>query len=57
MTNQEILNYLSTLECALYYRADGHDNPEGVSEENTRKVHDLIDEAMNLWYDLTGCTI
>ena len=57
MTNQEILERLSELECVLYYRNDGSDDTEGVSYADTEHMHNLINEALKEWHRLTGCTL
>ena len=40
MSNQDILNTLSGLETAFYYRKDGSDSTEGVSDS---KGHTPLD--------------
>lgn len=57
MTNQDILNTLSELECALYYRHDGSDNREGVSYSDLETMHNLVNEALKKWHMLTGLTL
>jgi hypothetical protein len=57
MTNQEILQALSGIECALYYRKDGSDDAEGVSWEDLKKIHTKIDELLHLWHNITGETL
>ena len=57
MSNQDILQALSEIECALYYRVDGSDNPENVSYEDLKKAHDMTDELLNFWHDVTGCIL
>lgn len=57
MSNQEILNSLSGLEAALYYRADGSDDRENVSYQDIQTAHDLINEALKHWHRVTGCTL
>lgn len=57
MSNQDILNKLSLIECALYYKADGSDDAEGIDPVEIRKVRQKIDEALHMWYDITGLTI
>lgn len=56
MSNQEILNTLSGLEAAFYYRID-RDPLEGVSLENTKEIHDRINKLLLRWHELTGCTL
>ena len=55
MTNKEIFKALSDIECALYYRADGSDNPESIDTQALKKAHDMADELLNYWHVLTGC--
>ena len=55
MTNQDIFKALADVECALYYRVDGSDNPENVSIEELKKAHDMVDELLNYWHNITGC--
>ena len=57
MTNKQILETLSYLECVLYYRADGSDNPEGVDIETTNEVHALVRKALEAWHEATGETL
>lgn len=57
MTNQEILNTLSGLEAALYYRHDGSDDREGVSFSDLEAMHNLINKALRDWNRITGCTL
>lgn len=55
MSNQDIFDTLSELECVLYYRADGSDDRCGLSYEDTQAIHDKVDELLNLWSEKTGC--
>jgi hypothetical protein len=57
MSNQEILNTLSGLEAAFYYKNDGSDDREGVSFADLEKMHDLINTALKDWHRITGCTL
>ena len=57
MDNKEILKMLSALECVFYYRYAGSDDPQGVSYEDTRKMHEMINNALNEWHRLTGCVL
>ena len=57
MNNQDILNKLSEIECALYYRYDGSDNREGVSYENLEKAHNAANDLLKFWHQITGCTL
>lgn len=57
MSNHDILNELSGIESALYYRLDGSDDPEGVSFEDLKKIHTKIDELLHLWHNITGETL
>lgn len=57
MTNKDLMKLMADIECALYYRIDGSDNPEGIGNDELRKAHDMIDELLNYWYELTGCII
>lgn len=57
MTNQNILDTLSELECALYYRLDGHDDREGVSYEALQPIYNKINECLAQWHNITGLTI
>lgn len=57
MTNQEILNTLSGLEAALYYRADGSDDRENISFSDCQTARDMINEVLVFWHNVTGLTI
>lgn len=57
MTNQDILNTLAGIECALYYRRDGSDNREGVSYENLEKAYNAANDLLKFWHQITGCTL
>ena len=57
MTNQQILNQLSLIECELYYRNDGSNDREGISYADIEKAHNLVNEALKAWYMITGCTL
>ena len=54
MTNQDIYSALADIECALYYRKDGSDNPEGISVEDLEKAHSMVDDLMMFWIDAVG---
>jgi len=49
MSNQEILNWLSILECQLFYAQ--RDIPGAAA------VHDSVRDALEGWSRATGCTI
>ena len=57
MSNQEILEALSEIECYLYYRADGSDDQQGVNPADIRKAHSLVRGALEVWHKATGCTL
>ena len=57
MTNQEILNTLSKLECEFYYRYSGGSDRENVSFDNCMIMHSEIDKLLNEWHRMTGLTI
>lgn len=57
MTNQDILEALSGIECALYYRKDGSDDLEGVSAQDTEQAWKIVNEALRHWHQVTGCTL
>ena len=57
MSNQEILNELSRIECELYYMKDGSDDSNGVSMENLTTVHGLVRKALEAWHQATGLTL
>lgn len=57
MTNQEILNTLSGIEAALYYRADGSDDREGISYQDIETAHNAANELLKFWHRITGCTL
>lgn len=57
MTNQDILNMLSGIEAALYYRHDGSDDREGISFSDLEKAHDAANELLKFWHQITGCTL
>jgi hypothetical protein len=57
MTNQEIFNTLSGLECVLFYKADGSDNPEGVKTSDLWEMDKALRDLIQKWHDLTGCTL
>lgn len=57
MTNKQILEKLSELECVLYYRAEGSDNLEGVTPEATEATRKLVKQALEFWHKATGETL
>ena len=57
MSNQNILEQLSEIECALFYRKDGSDNAEGVSLDDLETAHKLAKTLLEFWYKKTGCTL
>ena len=57
MDNQKILNTLSEIECALYYRRDGSDDSQGVSEDVLDQAHTHVKAALELWHKATGLTL
>ena len=57
MDNQKILDTLSEIECALYYRCDGSDDPQGVSKGDLEHTHSVVQLALQLWREATGLTI
>ena len=57
MTNQDIFKALVDVECALFYRVDGSDNPENVNIDDLKKAHDMADELLNFWHEITGCVL
>ena len=57
MTNQEILQALAGIECALYYRKDGSDDLQNVSMEDTEKAHAATRAMLEFWHKVTGETL
>lgn len=57
MTKQEILNQLSGIECALYYMADGSDDPQGLTKDQLDTAHDMAKSLLDYWHKITGCTL
>lgn len=57
MSNQDILNKLSLIECALYYKADGSDDAEGIDPDQIYKVRQKVEEALHLWHNITGLNL
>ena len=55
--NQSILNTLSELESILYYRKDGSDPTQGVSEDTIKATHYHIKKALEIWHKGTGLTL
>lgn len=55
--NQKILNLLSEIESTLYYRKDGSDPAQGVSENTIKATHYHIKKALEVWHKGTGLTI
>ena len=54
MSNQDILNTLSGLEAAFYYRKDGSDSAEGVRADKIEYMHTRINELLHIWHNITG---
>lgn len=57
MTNREILETLSEIECTLYYRKDGSDDLQNVSQEDTEKAHAAVRAVLEFWHKVTGETL
>ena len=57
MTNQDILNELSMIECVLFYRADGSDDPENISTEDLWEADKKIRDLIEFWHSVTGLCI
>ena len=57
MTNNEILEALADIECALYYRKDGSDDLQNVSMEDTEKAHAATRAMLEFWHKVTGETL
>lgn len=55
--NQMILETLSDLESRLYYREDGSDPAQGVSENTVKATHYHIKKALEIWHKGTGLCI
>lgn len=56
-TNGEILESLSEIESALYYRLDGKDSAEGVNAEDLRTAHQAARALLEFWHKVTGETL
>jgi hypothetical protein len=56
MSNQEILNQLSKIECELYYRYGSH-RAEAISDKDLEIVHNLVKNALEEWHRITVLTI
>lgn len=53
MTNKQILKDLAGIEATLFYRLD-RDGLEGVSQEATEQMENLLRQAVKLWHEATG---
>lgn len=58
MDNQEVFDKLSDIECYLYYEIDNPtQNTANIDPEKLEAFHNVIDDALQMWHDLTGCTL
>ena len=57
MDNQKILDDLSGIESALYYRLDGSDDRQGIEYKDLEEMHNKINDALVMWHRLTGLNI
>ena len=58
MDNQEVFEKLSDIECYLFYEIDQPtENTSSIDPEKLKAFHNAIDEALQAWHDLTGCTL
>ena len=57
MNNQSILQALSGIEAALYYRRDGSDAPEGLTPEEIETAHAAARALLEYWHRVTGETL
>lgn len=57
MSNREILEALAEIECTLYYRKDGSDDLQNVSQDDTEKAHAAIRAVLEFWHRITGETL
>ena len=57
MSNQEILNILSTLESEFYYRIDEYKRDDSLTLDDYEEMHQLIDSALVRWHRITGLKI
>lgn len=58
MDNQEVFEKLSDIECYLYYELDNPtQNTSNIDPEELKSFHILIDNALQTWHNLTGCTL
>lgn len=56
MTNKEINSAAVEIEAALYYRRDGSDSREGLTEEQTAAAYKIIRNFCDMWHEMTGAT-
>lgn len=57
MDNQKILDDLSGIESALYYRLDGSDDRQGIEHKDLEEMHNKINDVLVMWHRLTGLNI
>ena len=57
MSNQDILQAAAGIECALYYRRDGSDSPEGLTAEQIEAAHKKARDFLEFWHSITGETL
>ncbi len=57
MDNQKILDDLSGIESALYYRLDGSDDRQGIEYKDLEEMHNKINDVLVMWHKLTGLNI
>lgn len=56
MSNQEILNELSKIECELFYRYASH-RADAISDKDLDNVRYYVKNALEAWHKITGLTI
>ena len=58
MDNQDVLEKLSDIECYLFYEIDQpSENTASIDLEKLKAFHNAIDEALQTWHNMTGCTL
>lgn len=57
MTDQNILETFSSLECYFYYRIDRTTKDENIKKSDLEDIHKHIKYCLEKWHTLTGCTL
>lgn len=57
MTDQNILETFSSLECYFYYKIDRMTKDENIKKSDLEDIHKHIKYCLEKWHTLTGCTL